>query len=87
MLSESLKLFKLIRQKKKCCDYTSWTYFFYSVHIISSKHCSDYTKRFNSECNNNRKRLKLVKNVKPKKSPVCSLVSQTGPRLSQDKVN
>jgi len=39
MLSESLKLFELIRQKKKkCCDYTSWTYFFLqcSHHLIQT---------------------------------------------------
>jgi len=28
MLSEPHKLFKLIWQKKKCCDYKSWTIFF-----------------------------------------------------------
>jgi len=28
MLSEPHELFKLIWQKKKCCDYKSWTYFF-----------------------------------------------------------
>jgi len=28
MLSEPHKLFKLIWQKKLCCDYKSWTYFF-----------------------------------------------------------
>jgi len=31
MLSEPYKLFKLIWQKKKCCDYKSWKYFFYNV--------------------------------------------------------
>jgi len=29
MLSELHKLFKLIWQKKKCCDYKSWKYFLF----------------------------------------------------------
>jgi len=31
MLSELNKSFKLIWQKKKCCNNKSWKYFFYSV--------------------------------------------------------
>jgi len=30
MLSEPHKLFKLIWQKKKYCDYKSWTHFFFT---------------------------------------------------------
>jgi len=31
MLFELHKSFKLISQKKKCCDYKSWKYIFFTV--------------------------------------------------------
>jgi len=41
-LSQLNKLFKLIWQKKICCDNKSWKYIFYSVISNIENSCSSY---------------------------------------------